>query len=54
MAKEEKKDNDETEDCPPPPGGCGGSGEVEELFNGGRRLVQCFTCYGSGKIPKKT
>jgi hypothetical protein len=45
--------NDDTEPCPPPPGGCGGKGWVEENLNGKTRKVDCFTCYGSGRIPKR-
>lgn len=50
MAKND--DGDKTDPCPPPPGGCGGRGWVIEVFQGNTRKVECFTCRGSGRIPK--
>ena len=53
MGKKDDEKTDDTDPCPPPPGGCGGSGIVIDNFNGQRKKSDCFTCHGSGRIPKQ-
>jgi hypothetical protein len=49
------KSNAETDPCPNPPGGCGGQGWVTETNDKGQtRRIDCYTCGGSGRVPKMT